>query len=109
MINPKIDVQELVEAGVKLNEPIKNMNFIFMDHHFRMQGWYMVLNLENHFAYAREPGHDNEHYEIEITSDRTYVSVPLRKIPYQYKLNFATYQEAFSYVETQFENFMNRQ
>lgn len=104
-MSTRIEITDLMAKGVRIETPVKHELFTNLDHLFRSAGWYMVINEPNHLAYAY-PGFDLEYYDIEIYSDKIYVSFPLKNIPYQCHLCLATVEETVMYIERHFGNFM---
>jgi hypothetical protein len=104
-MSTRIEITDLMAKGIHITDPIKNQDFAEMDELLRVTGWYMVLNEENHIAYAY-PGFDLEYYDIEIYSDKVYVSFPLKNRPYQYHMWFSSVEETLMYMERHYDNFM---
>ena len=104
-MSTRIEITDLMAKGIVINDPVKNQDFIEMDELLRTTGWIMVLNEENHLAYYY-PGFDLEYYDIEIFSDKVYVSFPIKNRPYQYHMCFADVEELLINMERHYDNFM---
>lgn len=101
----RIEITDLMAKGVRDDSPVANKAFEYIDSLLRATGWYMVINKENQLAYAY-PGFDMEYYNIEIFSDKVYVSFPLKNIPYQCHLCLTNVEETVMALERHFDNFM---
>lgn len=104
-MSQKIEITDLIQSGQRCDSPVKNLEFIYVDNKLRSSGWVMLINEERHLAYAY-PGEDLEYYDIEIFTDKVYVSFPLKNIPYQCHLWLDSVEETVMYMERHYEIFM---
>jgi hypothetical protein len=87
-------------------DTIVNMGFKDTDCLFKSNGWHRVTNKFEHITYTRF-GFETEFFEIKLDRDNIYVSVPLKKIPFQYKTSFNSYFLATEYIEEKFLDFIS--
>ena len=85
---------------------IVNKGFLIIDNLFKENNWNIVINEPNWVAYTK-PGHETEYFELKIEKSKVAVSIPLKKIPYQYVTSFSDYFQASEYVEARFKEFIS--
>jgi hypothetical protein len=61
----------------------------------------------DHILFQKK-GNDYDFFEIRISNDKIFVSVPIKKSRFQYKTHFLSYFEASEYVEMQLINFESK-
>ena len=62
---------------------IVNKGFLIIDNLFKENNWNIVINEPTWVAYTKH-GHETEYFELKIEKSKVIVSIPLKKIPYQY-------------------------
>jgi hypothetical protein len=85
---------------------IVNKGFSIIDNLFKENNWNIVVNEPNWVAYTK-PGHETEYFELKIEKSKVSVSIPLKKIPFQYVTSFTDYFQASEYVEMRFKEFIS--
>lgn len=85
---------------------IVNKGFSILDALFKENNWNIVINEPNWVAYTKT-GHETEYFELKIEKSKVTVSIPLKKIPYQYVTSFTDYFQASEYVEARFKEFIS--
>ena len=89
-----------------INNNIVNKGFSMLDTLFKENNWNIVINEPNWVAYTK-PGHETEYFELKIEKSKVSVSIPLKKIPFQYVTSFSDYFQASEYVEMRFKEFIS--
>jgi hypothetical protein len=89
-----------------INNNIVNKGFSILDTLFKENNWTIVINEPNWVAYTK-PGHETEYFELKIEKSKVSVSIPLKKIPFQYVTSFTDYFQASEYVEARFKEFIS--
>ena len=85
---------------------IVNKGFSILDTLFKENNWKIVINEPNWVAYTKS-GHETEYFEMKVEKSQVSVSIPLKKVPYQYVTSFADYFQASEYVEMRFKEFIS--
>ena len=85
---------------------IVNKGFLIIDNLFKENNWNIVINEPTWVAYTKH-GHETEYFELKIEKSKVIVSIPLKKIPYQYVTSFTDYFQASEYVEARFKEFIS--
>ncbi len=88
-----------------LEQTIVNKGLIPVDSLFKTNGWHLTNNNFEHITYTKF-GFETEFFEIKLDKNNIYVSIPLKKIPYQYKTSFTNYFLATEYIEEKFLDFI---
>lgn len=89
-----------------IKNDIVNKGFSILDTMFKENDWNIVINEQNWIAYTKT-GHETEYFELKIEKSKVIVSIPLKKIPYQYVISFTDYFQASEYVEARFKEFIS--
>ena len=83
---------------------IVNKGFMILEEKFLGFGYHFVNNSIDHLLFQKK-GNDYDFFEIRVSNDKIFVSVPIKKSRFQYKTHFLSYFEASEYVEMQLNNF----
>lgn len=81
-----------------------NKGFMILEEKMLGFGYHYVVNSIDHILFQKK-GNDYDFFEIRISNDKIFVSVPIKKSRFQYKTHFLSYFEASEYVEMQLNNF----
>ena len=77
-----------------------NKGFMILEEKMFGFGYQYVVNSIDHILFQKK-GNDYDFFEIRISNDKIFVSVPIKKSRFQYKTHFSSYFEASEYVEMQ--------
>ena len=86
---------------------IVNKGFMILEEKFLGFGYHFVNNSIDHLLFQKK-GNDYDFFEIRISNDKIFVSVPIKKSRFQYKTHFSSYFEASEYVEMQLIHFESK-
>ena len=81
-----------------------NKGFMILEEKMLGFGYHYVVNSMDHILFQKK-GNDYDFFEIRVSNDKIFVSVPIKKSRFQYKTHFVSYFEASEYVEMQLNNF----
>ena len=81
-----------------------NKGFMILEEKMLGFGYHYVVNSMDHILFQKK-GNDYDFFEIRVSNDKIFVSVPIKKSRFQYKTHFLSYFEASEYVEMQLNNF----
>jgi hypothetical protein len=81
-----------------------NKGFMILEEKMLGFGYHYVVNSMDHILFQKK-NNDYDFFEIRISNDKIFVSVPIKKSRFQYKTHFLSYFEASEYVEMQLNNF----
>ena len=81
-----------------------NKGFMVLEEKMFGFGYQYVVNSMDHLLFQKK-GNDYDFFEIRLSNDKIFVSVPIKKSRFQYKTHFVSYFEASEYVEMQLNNF----
>ncbi len=84
-----------------------NKGFMILEEKMFGFGYHYVVNSMDHILFQKK-GNDYDFFEIRVSNDKIFVSVPIKKSRFQYKTHFSSYFEASEYVEIQLINFENK-
>jgi hypothetical protein len=84
-----------------------NKGFMILEEKMFGFGYHYVVNSMDHILFQKK-GNDYDFFEIRISNDKIFVSVPIKKSRFQYKTHFLSYFEASEYVEMQLINFESK-
>jgi hypothetical protein len=84
-----------------------NKGFMILEEKMFGFGYQYVVNSMDHLLFQKK-GNDYDFFEIRVSNDKIFVSVPIKKSRFQYKTHFSSYFEASEYVEMQLNNFENK-
>jgi hypothetical protein len=84
-----------------------NKGFMILEEKMLGFGYHYVVNSMDHLLFQKK-GNDYDFFEIRISNDKIFVSVPIKKSRFQYKTHFSSYFEASEYVEMQLNNFESK-
>ena len=70
-------------------------------------GYHYVVNTIDHLLFQKK-GNDYDFFEIRISNDKIFVSIPIKNSRFQYKTHFSSYFKASEYVEMQLINFESK-
>lgn len=84
-----------------------NKGFMILEEKMLGFGYQYVVNSMDHLLFQKK-GNDYDFFEIRVSNDKIFVSVPIKKSRFQYKTHFSSYFEASEYVEMQLNNFENK-
>ena len=84
-----------------------NKGFIILEEKMIGFGYHYVVNSINHILFQKK-GNDYDFFEIRISNDKIFVSVPIKNSRFQYKTHFSSYFDASEYVEMQLINFESK-
>ena len=84
-----------------------NKGFMILEEKMLGFGYQYVVNSMDHILFQKK-GNDYDFFEIRISNDKIFVSVPIKKSRFQYKTHFLSYFDASEYVEMQLNNFENK-
>jgi len=84
-----------------------NKGFIILEEKMFGFGYQYVVNSIDHILFQKK-GNDYDFFEIRISNDKIFVSVPIKKSRFQYKTHFSSYFEASEYVEMQLIHFESK-
>lgn len=90
-----------------LNTEINNKGFALLNVLFKENGWHMVKNEMNWICFTKF-GHETEFFDIKIEQKNICVSIPLKNISYQYVTYFNDYFLASEYIESRFNDFIEK-
>ena len=79
---------------------IVNKGFMILEEKFLGFGYHFVNNSIDHLLFQKK-GNDYDFFEIRVSNDKIFVSVPIKTSRFQYKTHFLSYFEASEYVEMQ--------
>ena len=77
-----------------------NKGFMILEEKMLGFGYHYVVNSMDHILFQKK-GNDYDFFEIRVSNDKIFVSVPIKKSRFQYKTHFLSYFEASEYVEMQ--------
>ena len=86
---------------------IVNKGFMILEEKFLGFGYHFVNNSIDHLLFQKK-GNDYDFFEIRVSNDKIFVSVPIKTSRFQYKTHFLSYFEASEYVEMQLNNFESK-
>ena len=75
-----------------------NKGFMILEEKFIEFGYHYVINSMDHILYQKK-SNDYDFFEIRISNNKLFVSVPIKKSNFQYKTHFTSYFEASEYIE----------
>ena len=84
-----------------------NKGFMILEEKMLGFGYHYVVNSMDHILFQKK-GNDYDFFEIRVSNDKIFVSVPIKKSRFQYKTHFSSYFEASEYVEMQLNNFESK-
>jgi hypothetical protein len=84
-----------------------NKGFMILEEKMLGFGYHYVVNSMDHILFQKK-NNDYDFFEIRISNDKIFVSVPIKKSRFQYKTHFLSYFEASEYVEMQLINFESK-
>ena len=84
-----------------------NKGFMILEEKMLGFGYHYVVNSMDHILFQKK-GNDYDFFEIRVSNDKIFVSVPIKKSRFQYKTHFLSYFEASEYVEMQLNNFESK-
>jgi hypothetical protein len=84
-----------------------NKGFMILEEKMLGFGYHYVINSMDHILFQKK-GNDYDFFEIRVSNDKIFVSVPIKKSRFQYKTHFLSYFEASEYVEMQLINFESK-
>lgn len=84
-----------------------NKGFMILEEKMLGFGYHYVINSMDHILFQKK-GNDYDFFEIRVSNDKIFVSVPIKKSRFQYKTHFSSYFEASEYVEMQLNHFENK-
>lgn len=84
-----------------------NKGFMILEEKMLGFGYQYVVNSMDHILFQKK-GNDYDFFEIRVSNDKIFVSVPIKKSRFQYKTHFLSYFDASEYVEMQLNNFENK-
>jgi len=101
-----------VNNNILLNEPIinaviKNKEFEVLDKMFKKHGWYLRKNELNCINYTTICD-ETSGFDIQITSRKIYISVPLHNSIYQFVTTFNDCFEAIIYTKQFFFDYIKK-
>lgn len=85
------------------NGELINKGFVFIEDTLKKKNWRLVKNEPNHIIYDKNEC-ETEYFEINIETNKIYVSFPLNNSVYQYKTSFDSYFKAVEYIENKVAN-----
>ena len=84
-----------------------NKGFIILEEKMLEFGYHYVVNKIDHILFQKK-GNDYDFFEIRISNDKIFVSIPIKNSRFQYKTHFSSYFEASEYVEMQLIDFESK-
>ena len=84
-----------------------NKGFMVLEEKMFGFGYQYVVNSMDHLLFQKK-GNDYDFFEIKVSNDKIFVSVPIKKSRFQYKTHFSSYFEASEYVEMQLNHFESK-
>ena len=84
-----------------------NKGFMILEEKMFGFGYQYVVNSIDHLLFQKK-GNDYDFFEIRVSNDKIFVSVPIKKSRFQYKTHFSSYFEASEYVEMQLNHFESK-
>jgi len=84
-----------------------NKGFMILEEKMLGFGYHYVVNSMDHILFQKK-GNDYDFFEIRVSNDKIFVSVPIKKSRFQYKTHFLSYFEASEYVEMQLNHFESK-
>ena len=88
----------------------KNKGFMVLEESFLRNNWIYMKNELNHILFQKK-NNDYDYFEINISNDKIFVSIPIKNSRFQYKTHFTSYFKACEYIELRlldYEEGMNK-
>ena len=95
--------QSLLPRSIETNISI-NKGFMILEEKMFGVGYHYIINKIDHLLFQKK-GNDYDFFEIRISNDKIFVSIPIKNSRFQYKTHFTSYFEASEYVEMQLLHF----
>jgi len=86
-------------------QTILNKGFLILDSLFTQNGWYLVKNNFDWIQYTKL-GDETSCFEIKLSNNKVYVSIPIKNSPFQFNTSFNGYFEASEYIEQRFLDYI---
>ena len=84
-----------------------NKGFMILAEKMIEYGYHYVVNKIDHILFQKK-GNDYDFFEIRISNNKLFVSIPIKNSRFQYKTQFTSYFEASEYVEMQLIDFESK-
>jgi hypothetical protein len=98
--------QSSTSTSIETNISI-NKGFMILEEKMLEFGYHYVVNKIDHLLFQKK-GNDYDFFEIRISNDKLFVSIPIKNSRFQYKTQFTSYFEASEYVEMQLIDFESK-
>ena len=100
-------MQSAITCSNEFKSMCINKGFMILEEKMLGFGYHYVVNSMDHILFQKK-GNDYDFFEIRVSNDKIFVSVPIKKSRFQYKTHFLSYFEASEYVEMQLNNFESK-
>ena len=84
-----------------------NKGFMILAEKMIEYGYHYVVNKIDHILFQKK-GNDYDFFDIRISNNKLFVSIPIKNSRFQYKTQFTSYFEASEYVEMQLIDFESK-
>ena len=92
-----------IETNISINK-----GFMILEEKMLEFGYHYVVNKIDHLLFQKK-GNDYDFFEIRISNNKLFVSIPIKNSRFQYKTQFTSYFEASEYVEMQLIDFESKE